>query len=224
MLPLKVKKEYEEESMKKLSVFFVVMLLLSLAAPAVFAEQRPMYQEKSGNYHQDKFFDRIDNQQKRINQGIRSGELTRKEAAMLQDNLDWIKDKYARMKSDDVLTKHERERLDSMLDQNSEMIRNKKHNPAKRLYDADIEERIDNQQKRIDQVITSRELTRREAGIVQDNLIEIRRRDSRMRRDDVPTMKEIEKLDRMLDENSKMIDRKKHNRDFDIRRLFQEIK
>jgi hypothetical protein len=33
-------------------------------------------------------------------------------------------------------------------------------------------------------------------------------------------VKEIEKLDGMLDENSKMIQRKEHNRDFHIRRLF----
>jgi hypothetical protein len=206
--------------MKNLSVFFVVMLLLSLTAPAVFAEQGQTYQDRSGNYHRDKFYDRIENQQNRINQGIKSGELTRKEAALLQDNLDWLKNKYTRMKSDNLLTKHEQERLDSMLDQNGEMIRNKKHNPAKRLYDADIEERIDNQQKRIDQGVASKELTRHEADTVQDNLKEIRRRYSRMRKDDVITIKEIEKFDKMLDENSKMIDRKKHNRDFNIRRLF----
>lgn len=206
--------------MKNLSVFFVVILLFSLAAPAVFAEQGPMYQDKSGNYHRDKFFDRIKEQQSRINQGIRSGELTRKEAALLQDNLDWLKDRYARMKADNVLTKNERERLNSMLDQNSEMIKNKKHNPVKRLYDADIEKRIDSQRKRIDQGITSRELTRNEADIVKYNLNEIWKRYSRMRKDDVLTIKEVNKLDRMLDENSKMIDRKKHNWDLNIRRLF----
>lgn len=206
--------------MRNLSVFFVVILLLSLAAPAVFAEQGQTYQDRSGNYHRDKFFDRIENQQKRINQGIKSGELTRKEAAMLQDNLDWIKNKYTRMKSDNVLMKDERGLLDSMLDQNSDMIKNKKHNPAKRLYDADIEKRIDNQRKRIDQGIASRELTRNEADIVKYNLNEIWKRYSKMRKDDVLTMKEIEKLDRMLDENSKMIYREKHNRDFNIRRLF----
>lgn len=206
--------------MRNLSVFFVVMLLLFLAAPAVFAEQGQTYQDRSGNYHRDKFFDRIENQQKRINQGIKSGELTRKEAAMLQDNLDWIKNKYTRMKSDDVLMKDERGLLDSMLDQNSDMIKNKKHNPAKRLYDADIEKRIDNQRKRIDQGIASRELTRNEADIVKYNLNEISKRYSKMRKDDVLTMKEVEKLDRMLDENSKMIYREKHNRNFNIRRLF----
>ena len=206
--------------MKNLSVCFVVILLFSLAAPAVFAEQGHVYQDGSGKYHHDKFFDRIKNQQKRINQGIKSGELTGEEAALLQDNLDWIKEKYSRMISDNILTKQERERLDRMLDQNSEMIKDKKHNPAKRLYDDNIENRIDNQQKRIDRGIKSGELTRREADIVQDNLNEIRRRYSKMRRDGVLTMKESEKLERMLDENSKMITREKHNKDIDIRRLF----
>jgi predicted ribosome quality control (RQC) complex YloA/Tae2 family protein len=206
--------------MKELSVFFVVILLLSLAAPAVFAEERTMDRDRSGYEHREKISDRIENQQKRINQGIRSGELTRKEAAMLQDNLDSIKDKLTRMKSDGRLNERERERLDRMLDQNSEMIKDKKHNPAKRLYDDNIDNRIDNQQKRIDRGIKSGELTRHEADIVQDNLREIKRRYSRMRRDDVLTAKEIEKLDGMLDENSRMIDRKEHNRDSNIRRLF----
>jgi hypothetical protein len=210
----------QEECMKKLSVCFVVILLFSFAAPAVFAEQGPVFRTRTGNDHHDKFFDRIKNQQKRIDQGIKSGELTREESAMLQDNLEWIKGKYSRMKSDNILTKQERERLEKMLDQNSEMIKNKKHNPAKRLYDDNIESRIDNQQKRIDRGVKSGELTRREAEIVQDNLNEIRRRYSKMRRDGVLTMKESEKLERMLDENSRMITREKHNKDLNIRRLF----
>lgn len=206
--------------MKKLSLFCIVLLLLFLAAPSVFAEHRSTYQDRSGNDHRDKFYDRIENQQKRINQGIKAGELTRKEAVILQENLDSIKAKYTRMKADKKLTEHERKRLDRMLDQNSETIKDKKHNPVKRLYDDDIENRIDNQQKRIHSGIKSGELTRREADIVQDNLNEIRKRYARMRRDDILTMREIEKLEGILDENSRMINRKEHNRNFNIRRLF----
>ncbi len=206
--------------MKKLSLFCIVLLLLSLAAPSVFAEHKSTYQDRSGNDHRDKFFDRLENQQKRINKGIKAGELTRKEAVLLQENLDSIKDKYTRMKADRKLTGHERKRLERMLDQNSAMIKDKKHNPAKRLYDKDVENRIDDQQKRIHRGFKSGELTRREADIVQDNLNEIRKRYSRMRRDDILTMREIEKLEGMLDENSRMIDRKTHNRDVNIRRLF----
>ena len=41
-----------------------------------------------------------------------------------------------------------------------------------------------------------------------------------MRQDGVLTTKELEKLDKMLDENSKMIYRKEINREYDIKRLF----
>jgi peptidoglycan hydrolase CwlO-like protein len=97
---------------KLLSIFFITVLLLSVAAPSVFA---------------DDFADRIEKQQSRINQGMKSGEITKREAVILQDNLDRIKDEYTRLQS-------ERERLDRMLHKNSEMIWNKKHNPAKRLF------------------------------------------------------------------------------------------
>ena len=78
--------------------------------------------------------DRIADQQKPIDQGIASGALTRSDADILQDNLNWIKGEEARLKRDGRLTKHERDRLHKMLDRNSNMINKKKHNPARRLY------------------------------------------------------------------------------------------
>ena len=206
--------------MKKVSVFSLVLALLSLVASCVVSNQGPVYQERPANYQRDIFYERIETQQKRINHGIESGELTRKEAGMLQDNLNWIRNKYARMKADGILTQNEQARLDKMLDQNSEMIKNKTHNPARQLYDTDVQDRIDGQQRRIDQGIASRELTRHEADIVQDNLNEIRKKYAKMRKDGVLTMQELERLDKMLDENSKMIYRKEHNRNYSIRRIY----
>lgn len=84
--------------------------------------------------HDPAIHDRVAEQQRRIDQGIASGSLTRSEADILQDNLNWIKSEEARMKRDGRLTKHERERLHKMLDRNSNMIEKKKHNPARRLY------------------------------------------------------------------------------------------
>ena len=77
---------------------------------------------------------RIKNQESRVNAGIASGELTRSEAGMLHDNLNWIRDEFARMKADGRLNPNEMKRLDHMLDQNSAMIQNKKHNPIRRVY------------------------------------------------------------------------------------------
>jgi len=77
--------------------------------------------------------DRVKQQRDRIQQGIRSGELTRAEAEVLLDNLERIERHYYRMKADGRLTEEEKERLDRMLDRNSRMIYDKKHNPVRRL-------------------------------------------------------------------------------------------
>ncbi|MCG2720862.1 MAG: hypothetical protein L6290_02445 [Thermodesulfovibrionales bacterium] len=206
--------------MKNIAVLFIVLGLLSIVTSCVASSQGPAYQERYTNQKQDIFHERIENQQRRINQGIESGELTRKEAGILQDNLNWIRDKYARMTANGILTQNEQERLDKMLDKNSEMIKNKKHNPARQLYGADVQDRIDSQQRRINQGLSSGKLNRHEADIVQDNLSEIRRRYAKMRKDGVLTIKELGKLDKMLDENSKMISRKEFNRDYNIKRIY----
>ncbi len=72
--------------------------------------------------------DRIRNQQARINQGIGSRSLTRREADILIDNLNRIRDDFERFKRDGRLTYREADRLDRILDRNSEMIFAKNHN------------------------------------------------------------------------------------------------
>jgi hypothetical protein len=100
----------------------VVSLILMVCAGSVLA----------GNIHDPKIQDRIERQQQRIDQGIIAGSLTRKEAAVLQDNLNWIRDEEAHLKRDGRLTDRERKRLHNMLDENSEMIKDKKHNRIRR--------------------------------------------------------------------------------------------
>ena len=143
--------------------------------------------------------------------GIESGELTTKETKVLQDNLNSIKKKYERMKVDGIFTKNEQENLDKMLDKNNEMLEDKKNNPVKQLYEADIQERIDSQQNEIYDGITSGKLSRKEADVVQDNLNDIRKKYLKMRQDGALTPKELEKIDKLLNENSKMIYQKKTN-------------
>jgi hypothetical protein len=161
--------------------------------------------------------ERIDNQQSRIDQGIASGALTRGEADMVQDNLNWIKATFARMKADGRLTPAEIGKLEAMLDRNGLMIANKKHNPIGRVYQADIPQRIDEQQWRINQGIASGALTRGEADVLLDNLNWIKVTFARMKADGILTPPEIGKLEAMLDRNSIMIFNKKHN---PIRRVY----
>jgi hypothetical protein len=77
---------------------------------------------------------RIATQQHRIDKGVRSGELTRREADMLQGNLNHVRDAYAKARADGVLTPRELRRLNRMLDDNNAMIYKKKHNAIRQLY------------------------------------------------------------------------------------------
>jgi dsDNA-binding SOS-regulon protein len=161
--------------------------------------------------------ERIWDQQKRIDSGIASGQLTRHEADILLDNLSWIRYEFARLTDDGKLSPGERDRLDKMLDRNDNMIINKKQNPVTVFYKKKIgiggviPDRIKDQQVRIDQGIRSRALTRAEADILIDNLNRIRDEFHRFKRDGKLTWREADRMDRMLDRNSEMIYAKKHN-------------
>ena len=169
--------------------------------------------------------ERIGDQQKRIDKGIASGELTRQEADTLQDNLSWIKYEFARLTDDGKLTPGENKRIDGLLDRNDKMIADKKHNPVTVFYTKKIKvgefilDRIKNQKARIDQGIRSRELTRGEADILIDNLDRIRDEFHRFKKDGRLNWREADRLDRMLDRNSEMIFAKKHNRKAPIERI-----
>lgn len=154
---------------------------------------------------------RIAEQQARIDQGIASGTLTRNEADDLQDNLNWIKHRLARYGADGRLGPNEQRTLWGLLDQNEAMIFKKKHNVVSRFYDNDFRTRIQDQQKRIDQGVYNKTLTRAEADILQANLNTIRDQFNRMRWDGTLSMRERDRMDDMLDRNSRMIYEKKHN-------------
>ena len=186
--------------MKKFTAIMVLVILLVVSSVAL------VYGAPPANVA-----DRIENQQQRIDQGVASGKLTRGEADVLQDNLNWIRATFSRMKADGRLNPGEINKLEVMLDQNSQMISNKKHNPIKRVYQADIPERIADQQWRIDQGVASGELTRGEADALQDNLNWIKATFSMMKADGRLNQKESNRLDEMLDRNSMMIFNKKHN-------------
>ncbi len=65
---------------------------------------------------------RIANQQKRIDQALQAKEITPDNAKTLQGGLDKIKEEMTRAKADGKITKEEKDKLNSMLDQNGELI------------------------------------------------------------------------------------------------------
>ena len=77
--------------------------------------------------------ERLVRQQRRIDEGVKSKELTAEEAKVLQDNLAYIKTEHARLTASGKLTDQEKNRLHTLFDQNSDMIHNKKHNPVKKV-------------------------------------------------------------------------------------------
>jgi hypothetical protein len=81
-------------------------------------------------------FDReIADQQRRIDQGKASGQLTHHEAAIVQDNLNHVRGKLDQYRGNDGrLDRRERARLEKMLQRNDRMIRKLKHNDIQRVY------------------------------------------------------------------------------------------
>lgn len=78
--------------------------------------------------------EKIKSQQDRIRGGIRNGQLTKHEADMLMDNLNHIQGRFEKLRVEGRLTPQNRQELQMMLDRNSRMIYQKKHNPVQRLY------------------------------------------------------------------------------------------
>ncbi|MBF0507747.1 MAG: hypothetical protein HQK57_02340 [Deltaproteobacteria bacterium] len=71
------------------------------------------------------------NQEKRIDQGVKSGELTPKEAGKLEREQARIKQTESRMKADGKLTNKERAKLQREQNKASARIYKKKHNQKK---------------------------------------------------------------------------------------------
>lgn len=67
------------------------------------------------------------NQQKRINQGVNSGQLTQKEAARLEKRNDKIDNEIEAAKSDGKVTKGERRKIEAHQDATSRAIYKQKH-------------------------------------------------------------------------------------------------
>ncbi len=109
--------------MKRIVAVVWVLGMLVFIASSVLA-YRDFYSDFSA---------RVAHQQKRIDHGIRRGELTPPEVRVLQDNLDHIVQQEARYRADGLLTPREQKRLMRLLDENDRMIRDKRHN-YRRLY------------------------------------------------------------------------------------------
>ena len=81
----------------------------------------------SGNANDPRVQKRMQNQDRRIDQGVKNGELTPKEAGRLEADQARIQQTEKRMKSDGNLTGQERQKLNTMQDRASDRIYQQKH-------------------------------------------------------------------------------------------------
>jgi hypothetical protein len=109
--------------MRRSSTVILVAIMLVFVTGTVLA---------AGDFH-TKFSANVARQQKRIDHGIRKGDLAPSDAQLLQDNLNFIRDQEAKLKNDGMLTIREQKRLTRLLGENDRMIRSKRHH-YRRLY------------------------------------------------------------------------------------------
>ena len=101
--------------MRKIVSFFLAAVFVLGVSAVSFAGQRGYIDKREYR------------EQKRINQGIRSGELTRREAGRLEAGLAKIKTDERFAKADGNLSYRERERLNRELNRESRAIHRQKH-------------------------------------------------------------------------------------------------
>lgn len=76
-------------------------------------------------------------QQKMLNHGLQTNNLTQGEADILKANIENIKKEEQRLQAENKLTAEQQARLFKLLDANEAMIRNKQSNPVKSLFSTD---------------------------------------------------------------------------------------
>lgn len=105
--------------MRKKYFPLIVLMLFFFAVTLVYAQSSSGTKAAAGNSN---IQDRIANQQKRINEGVKARKISPDEAKTLQAKLDDIKKEEAAAKADGKFTKEERAKLNQMLDANNKLI------------------------------------------------------------------------------------------------------
>ncbi len=154
------------------------------------------------------------NQQQRIRQGVRSGELTGVEAARLQRREAQIRLNEARARqSGGEFKPQERARIQRQLDHAGQNIYRQKHDAQDRNPNNGVNERQENQRDRIRQGVQSGELTGVEAARLRREQAQIRLKEARARQSGGEfTPRERARVQRQLNRSGRHIYRQKHDR------------
>jgi len=162
---------------------------------------------------------RQQNQQQRIKQGVRSGELTRRETRTLAEGQRDVRQLERAYKSDGELTRAERADLHHEQNQASRDIYKQKHDAQDRpvasvppaVRDPGVNDRQANQTGRIVNGVKTGELTKDEAQGLRDGRREIRQTEQEYKSDGALTREERVDLHQDLNQQSQDIYDAKHN-------------
>lgn len=158
---------------------------------------------------------RQQNQQQRIKQGVRSGELTRAETGKLAREQRDIRRTEREYKSDGQLTRDERIDLHHQENQANRDIYQQKHDaqdrPAAAVRDPGVNKRQANQTGRVVNGVRSGELTHDEAQDLREGRRDIRQEEQAYIADGTLTKDERIDLHQDLNQQSKDIYEAKHN-------------
>jgi len=140
---------------------------------------------------------RVAELQKRIDAGVKAGQLTRDEASRLQTALNRIKEKDVQYRSDGYLANEERISLNQMLNMMEERIRYER-NDSDVVHREAFEKRIAEMKRKIEAGMRAGQLTLDEACRLQSMLNRVRERDAQFRSDGILTREERIRLNQML--------------------------
>jgi len=158
------------------------------------------------------------NQQKRIEQGLQSGQLTTKEAGQLEQGEARIEKMEQRAEADGKLTDAEKRRIEQAQNKESQQIYQDKHNAqignpnsaSSQRMQADVQRNV-NQQQRIEQGIQSGQLTNREVGNLEKGQANVNRKEARAGASGHISAAEQHNIQAAENHQSKKIRREKHN-------------
>lgn len=159
------------------------------------------------------------NQQQRIDQGVKSGSLTEREAARLEKGQQRIDRMENRAMADGKMTRQERRRIEQAQDRQSTQIYRESHDRQSKVAQnttpsstSRIDRRQAEQQKRIDAGVKSGSLNAKEAARLEKGQQKVQRMENRAMADGTVTAKERQRIEHAQNQQSRKIYREKHDR------------
>jgi hypothetical protein len=190
--------------------FSAVVLTLAGVLGVVGASQADTSRTRDPGVNQ-----RQHNQRERIQQGVKSGELTRRETGRLAEEQRDVRQLERAYKSDGTLTGAERRDLQHEQNQASHDIYRQKHDDQERppaaVRDPGVNERQANQTARIQQGVKSGELTHDEAQDLRTERHDIRDLEHTYKEDGTLTRDERQDLHQHLNQQTQEIYEEKHD-------------